>query len=405
METLDDRLVARVLWEHPHPLFARLRPQAPVWRVPGQNAYLVSSWELVAEASERVADFSNHFGYTLFRHDDGTLGALETGAIGPDVFAGEDPPAHTTQRRIFLPELVQQKVDGLEPAVGELADELLDGLLAERRGDAAAELAHRLPLRVVAEYVVGFLEPDLDQLRQWMFTGSRLTGGLLTLDEMMALSGEVAPMLPWTSAQLDAALEQPTTGVLAAAATAVRDGALTSEEAAFTLMVLLGAGAETTTSLLGITIAILAERPDLQEQLRAEPSLVPAFVSEALRFDSPFRFHPRTAARTTELGGVQIPAGPLVLLLWGAANRDPEVFDDPDDIRLDRHNTHLHLGFGRGVHHGIGAPLARLEARVVLKRLLARTASFALDPDQPPRWSDSIWVRRHEHLPVLFEPR
>lgn len=403
MESLEARLAAAVLWEDPYPLFERLRREAPVWRLPGEHAYLVSSWKLVAEATDRVADFSNHFRYTLFRHEDGTLGVLETGAMGPDVFAGEDPPAHTAQRRLFAPELVQPKVEGLEPYVAALADELLDDLLSHRRADAATGLAHPLPMQVVAQQVIGFLEPDLDRLRHWMFTGSRLSGGLLTLDQMLSLSGEVAGMVPWTAAQLDSALERPSTGLLAAAATAVRDGALTSEEAAFTLMVLVGAGAETTTSLLGLAIGILAERPDLQDELRAEPAKIPSFISEVLRFESPFRFHPRTASRTTELGGVEIPRGALVLLLWSAANRDPEVFPDPDEIRLDRRNPHLHFGFGRGVHHCIGAPLARLEARVVLERLLERTTSFAADPDRHPRWSDSIWIRRHEHLPVTLQ--
>ena len=405
METLEDRLVARALWEDPYPLFTRLRREAAVWRLPGENAYLVSTWKLVTEATDRVADFSNHFRYTLFSHEDGTLGALETGAIGPDVFAGEDPPAHTAQRKVFFPHLTPPRIEGLEPYVAAVADELLDDLLAKGRGDAATALAHPLPMRVVAEQVIGFHEPELDQLRHWMFTGSRLTGGLLTLEQMMALSGEVVGMAPWTTAQLESALKQPATGLLAAAADAVRSGALTHEEAAFTLMVLVGAGAETTTSLLGIAIAILAERPELQDELRANPSNIEAFVSEVLRFESPFRFHPRTASRTTELGGVEIPRGALVLLLWSAANRDPEVFEDPDLIKVNRHNAHLHVGFGRGVHHCIGAPLARLEARVVLTKLLERTASFQVDPDWPPRWSDSIWIRRHENLGLVLQPQ
>ena len=403
---IDDRLVAAEFWRDPYPLFERLRREAPVWQLPGENAFFVSTWELVADATRRVQDFSNHFRYTAFCHDDGTLGVLETGAIGPDVFAGADPPVHTAQRKIFFAELVQKKIDAIEPYVAALTDELLDGLLAERGGDAATGLAHLLPMRVVAERVIGFRDPDVEQIRHWMFEGSRLVGGLMTLDQMASLSGEVAGMMPWTDAQLDAAIASSKEGdVLSAAAAAVRNGSLTHEEASFTLMVLVGAGAETTTSLIGIAIGLLAERPDLQEELRADPAKVPAFIEEVLRFESPFRYHPRTAARTVELDGVKIPEGALVVLLWSAANRDAAVFERPDEILLDRGNTHLHFGFGRGVHHCVGAPLARLEARVVLTKLLERTKSFTLDPDRPPRWSDSIWIHRHEQLPVVMEPR
>lgn len=404
MQATSDRLNATALWQHPHRLFAALRQDAPVWRMPGENAYLVSTWKLVAEAADRVTDFSNHFRYTLFSHQDGTLGALETGALGPDVFAGADPPVHTAQRKIFFSEFTQKRIDVLEPHVAAVADDLLDRLLSGGNGDAAVGLAHPLPMRVIAEQVIGFRDPDLDQLQRWMFDGSRLSGGLLTLDQMASLSGELAGLTSWTTMQLDEALASERPGVLGAAAAAVRDGSLTHEEAAFTLMVLVGAGAETTTSLIGIAIGILALHPELQDELRSETSKVASFVEEVLRFESPFRYHPRTASRDTELGGVDIPAGALVLLLWGSANRDPEVFECPDEIRLDRRNSHLHFGFGRGIHHCIGAPLARLEARVVLTKLLERTTSFVSDPTGTPRWTESIWIHRHEELPLLFDP-
>jgi cytochrome P450 family 144 len=256
------------------------------------------------------------------------------------------------------------------------------------------------------ESVAGFRDADVAKVGNWMIEGSRLAGGLLTLDEIVERSAEVAGMMPWTEAQLDRAIaEAPTDDLLGAAAAAVRDGSLTHEQAAFTLMVFVGAGAETTTSLVGIAIAELAGRPDLQDRLRADPALVPQFVEEVLRYESPFRFHPRTAARETELGGVTIPEGALLLLLWASANRDETVFDDADELVVDRANAHLHFGFGRGVHHCVGAALARLEARVVLRRLLERTTSFALDPGSDIRWADSIWIHRPDELAIVMEVR
>ena len=102
---------------------------------------------------------------------------------------------------------------------------------------------------------------------------------------------------------------------------------------------------------------------------------------------------------------MEIPRGSLVLLLWASANRDPLVFTDPDAIVVDRPNSHLHFGFGRGTHHCVGAALARLEARVVLEKLLARTRQFVLDPGEPEQWHPSIWVHGHDRLPLVVQPR
>jgi cytochrome P450 len=398
------RLVGNEIVEDPYPFYARLRRDSPVWRVPDTDAVLVSTWDLVAEAASRVEDFSNNFRHALFSQDDGTVGVLNLGSGGaPDVFAGADPPAHTIHRKLFLPALAQKKMELLEGEVSALADELLDRLLAEDHADAATGLANPLPIRVITERVIGFHDPDVAQTQRWVFGGSRMMGGRLRLDEIAAVGEEVGGMLPWVAAQLDAALASSAGGdVLSAAATGVRDGVLSRQEATFTLMVLVGAGGETTTSLIGNAIRILAERPSLQVELRADLSLVPAFVEEVLRFESPFRFHPRTARRAVEFGGIDIPKGAMVALLWGAANRDETVFERPDDIVLDRPNAPLHFGFGRGIHHCVGAPLARLEARVVLSKLLGRTTFFRLDPDRPPRWTDNLWARRHERLPVVL---
>jgi cytochrome P450 len=400
-----DGLVGVELVEDPYPFYEQLRQDAPVWRLPQTDAFLVSTWDLVTEAAGRVDEFSNHFRHTLFSQDDGTLGVIDNGEGGaPDVFAGADPPAHTAHRKVFFPELVQTRMDRLEPDVAVLADQLLDELLRRECVDAAADLADLLPLRIMAERVIGFRAADIAQTQRWVFGGSRFMGGRLRLHQMATVAAEAAGMWPWVAEQLDDALAAPTGGdVLHAAAAGVRDGLLTRDEAAFTLMVLLGAGGETTTSLIGNAIRILAERPHLQNELRANLNLLPVFIEEVLRLESPFRFHPRTARRPVQLGGVEIPERAMVALLWGAANRDASVFERPDEFVLARPNIRQHVAFGRGIHYCVGAPLARLETRVVLTRLLERTRRFALDPEQPPQWVDSLWIRRHEQLPISIE--
>ena len=392
--------------EDPHPLFARLRRDAPVWQVPGTQLYLVTTWHLVNEAAARVHDFSNRFRHTLFVHDDGSLGVLDNGDAGAvDVFAGADPPDHGAHRAIFFPELVQKRLAHLEPDVSARADALLDAALASTRFDAAAALADPLPLQVMAERVIGFTDVDPDDVQRWVLGGSRLVSGRLRLDEMADAAGEVAGLWPWVDGQLEAALVGPGAGgVLDAAADGVRRGVLSREQASFTLMILLGAGGETTTSLIGNAIRVLAERPALQAEVRDAPELVPALLEETLRFESPFRFHPRLATAPTSLGGFDVPARAMVALCWASANRDEHEFVQPHEFDVHRASTRHHMGFGRGIHFCVGAPLARLEARVVMTRLLERTRAFALDPADPPQWVDSVWIRRHARLPVIVEP-
>jgi cytochrome P450 len=191
-------------------------------------------------------------------------------------------------------------------------------------------------------------------------------------------------------------------GVCAAAVDARE---LTEAEAFAMFFLLVSAGGESTTSLTGTGVRILAERPELQDRLRREPELIPAFVEEACRIDPPFRGHYRRVVSDTELGGVKVPGGSTVVLVWSAANRDPGAFSEPDDIDLQRPNPRQHVGFGWGIHLCVGAPLARIEAKVAFERLLARTTSFAVDPAQLPlRHHRSLMIRRLVELPLIVEP-
>ncbi len=170
----------------------------------------MSSWALVTEAAGRVDDFSNHFRHTLFSEDDGTIGVIDNGeGGGPDVFAGADPPDHSAHRRVFFPELVQARMDRLESDVVALADRLLDELLGRRSADVAGGLADVLPLRIMAERVIGFRAAEIAQLQRWVFGGARFMGGRLRVDELAAVGAEVAGMWPWVAEQLDEALAEP----------------------------------------------------------------------------------------------------------------------------------------------------------------------------------------------------
>jgi cytochrome P450 family 144 len=176
-------------------------------------------------------------------------------------------------------------------------------------------------------------------------------------------------------------------------------------EATIILHTLLSAGGESTTSLLGNAVRMLAEDPALQQRLRERPQDVDVFVEEALRLESPFRLMMRSVPHDTALGGIDIAAGSTVLLLSAAGNRDPAQFDHPDQIDLARASPKRHLAFGHGIHFCVGAALACIEARAVLNAILEQTRGFSLDPDRAPRWVDSLLVRRHAQLHVRTTPR
>lgn len=164
------------------------------------------------------------------------------------------------------------------------------------------------------------------------------------------------------------------------------------------LVILFGAAGESTASLLGSAVRLLAEDAELQQRLRADLDLIPAFVEEVVRLETPFKFHYRVVRRETQLCGTLLQPNDLLLVSWAAANRDPEQWPDPHKLLLDRPGAARHLGFGYGIHFCIGAPLARLEGRVALEELLARTRLIKLDAARPPEHVSSLFVRRLQQL-------
>jgi cytochrome P450 len=232
-----------------------------------------------------------------------------------------------------------------------------------------------------------------------------MLGSTLSYDELMELVTRIGEIETWIADQLAAAVQEPGDDLLGAVARGVGGEVFGDFEAIVILHTLLSAGGETTTSLIGNAVGLLAEHQELQEHLRRNPEQIPRFVEEALRMESPFRYQMRSVPKDTTLGGVDIPADATLLLLFGAANRDDAEFERPDEVDLQRKVPRLHMAFGRGIHHCVGAPLARIEARIVLTVLLERTASITLDPERTPRWVNSLMVRRHEQLPLRLVAR
>ncbi len=385
--------------DDPYRFYAELRADAPVWEIPGTGIFTVATFQLLAEAAGRVEDFSSNINCLLFRDDDGIPCRLPFGDAGVQALATADPPMHALHRDAVFPELVAKRMAALEPDIVEIANQCVSRAVEEETVEFMTAIGNVVPITMISR-LIGFHDSDLDQLLSAAFDSTAMLGSTLSYDELVALIARTGEIQTWIAGQLSTAMGDPTNDLLGAVARGVTGGAFSQYEAMAILHTLLSAGGESTMSLLGNAVRILAEHQDLQEQLRQNPEMIPMFVEEALRLEPPFRYHMRFVPNTTALGGVEIPAGATVLLLWGAANRDAAMFEHPESIDLTREVPRRHVAFGRGVHHCVGAPLARVEARNVLGVLLARTSAITLDADRPPKWANSLMVRRHEELPV-----
>jgi cytochrome P450 len=409
-----DPLFDPAVVEDPHEYYARLRRTDPVHHVPGTTAYLVTRMDLIHEVVAKPAVYSSVSTVFLHHHADqggpGLRGVSPTAEVDTSqgmVLATADPPDHTRQRKVVTRRLSTSVMQGMEPEFRELVDGVLDGALAKGRIELMGELAEPLPMVMVAR-ILGVDDEKAPALKEQGYASVEAISGFVT-DERLAELG--APMMnvgPVVDRYLEArgAQQYDPDSLIGVCGQAVEDGELTDMEAMATLFLLISAGGESTTSLTGTGARILAERPELQDRLRRAPHLVPAFVEEACRIDPPFRGHYRSVVADAELGGVALPAGSTLVLMWPAANHDHDAFDTPDDVDLDRPNPRQHVGFGWGIHLCVGAPLARVEAKVAFEQLLARTTSFAIDPDAAPlRHHRSLMVRRLVELPLVLEPR
>jgi cytochrome P450 family 144 len=385
--------------DEPYDFYRTLRSRAPVWTVPGTHVVTVATFDLISEAVGRPEDFSSNILSLIYRDEEGLPARLDFGGTAPPTLATADPPLHTVHRKAVFPELVARRMLTLEEDIRVLCATAIDQALSDDQFEFMSTVGNVVPITVVAR-LIGFRDVNPAQLLEAAFDSTAMIGGTMTLDRLTELVTRIGIIQEWIRLQIAGTTESDEDGILLAVRRALDAGTLQEGEVQIILHTLLSAGGETTSSLVGNAVRLLADDPELQRRLREKPELIDTFVEEALRLESPFRQQMRSIPHDTTLGGVDVPAGSTAVLLFGSANRDPAQFDNPDVVDLTRGSPRRHLAFGQGIHYCVGAALARIEARAVLTTLLERTQEFAVDPNDAPRWAESFLVRRHQHLPL-----
>ncbi len=374
----------------PYPLFKQVRGISPVVHVPPPfDGWLIFDFETVKRVIFDHVAFSSRV------------------PAPPNWFIFTDPPIHSKQRALISRAFTPSVVANLEPWIRQLSRELLDPLVDRGEMDLVEDYAAPLPMKVIAR-LIGIPPADWTRFRRW-------SDGILKISFTRADEATKAAAFAEFQAatvEMDAYLVEATAGrrrapaddLLTRLIEAEVDGErLTHEQILGFFQLLLVGGQETTANLISNAVLSLVEHPDQLGRLIESPELLPKAIEEVLRYRSPFQWLMRTPTRDIEVHRQTIPAGRLVLPMIGSANRDDRQFPDAERFDITR-DPNPHLAFGQGIHACLGAPLARLEARIALADIFSRMKDLALASDEPWPPRKSMNVLGPASLPIRFEP-
>ena len=387
-----DYFTDQSLIPNPHPYFDHLRARNPTACPINNGVLAVTGWEAANAVYKDVDSFSSCVAVAgpftpipFVPEGDDICAQLEEHRTEIPMFehmVTMDPPNHTDARSLLSRLLTPKRLKENEDFMWRLADRHIDEFVADGQCEFLTAYARPFSLIVVAD-LLGVPEEDHEEFRAAF-------GAMLPGTRIGALDHEPIATNPlqWADEKFSFYIEDrrqnPRDDVLTALATAKYPDGSTPEvvDVVRTATFLFGAGQETTAKLLSAALRVLGDQPDIQQQLRDDRSLIPIFIEECLRMDSPVKSVFRMARKSTKLGDIDVPAGTTVMVSPGAANRDPSRFEEPHEFRLDRKNVREHIAFSRGIHSCPGAPLARVEGRVSLERILDRLADITIDEDR-----------------------
>jgi cytochrome P450 len=385
----------------PYPYYRRVRETAPVYKTP-QGFWLATGYEDVALIL-RDKRFGKDFVGNMRRRY-GDKAGLDEPAIAnlARTMLVLDPPDHTRLRGLVTKAFTARRVADMRPRIRALVDEQLDRVIDKGEMDVMRDLAHRLPVIVICD-MLGIPEEH----RAPFLAGSNVNGRIidpvpLTREELDQANRNTQMASVYFKQLCELRRREPRDDLTTELVRAEEAGdKLTPEELDANIGLLFGAGHETTTNLIGNGLLALQRQPDQWERLKSDPSLIPNAVEELLRYDSSVQLTGRVTNTEVELSSVTLGPSESIIALLGAANRDPAQYPDPD--RLDVGREHIRpMSFGGGIHHCLGAQLARLEAELVFTALIERIPNIRLPEKDAPAWRHTFTLRGLSKLPAVW---
>ncbi len=358
----------------------------------GRGMWVLTRYADVLEVAQDWRTFSSDY-RMLMEAEAFSAGVGDTPPISTD------PPAQRDYRRLMNPFLSPQAVAGYEPKVREIVTELIDDFVEDGHCDLAGQLAYLVPPRMLYRAVFGI--DDEDQLQRTLQYNKMMIEATDPVERGQAAGA----WMNWVDELIERRRASPRrVDVIDALLHGSVDGRpLTGEEVSGAVRLLILGGFFTTNDAIGSAMMMLIERPDIQERLRRDPTLIPQIFDETLRLEPPVVSLFRVCTRDVELGGRQLRKGDAVLIHFGGANRDPDEFDDPAELRLGR-SPNRHLSFGGGPHRCIGSNVARLNLRIVFEEILSRLHDVRITEGDQPRYAPPSFARGPEYLPISFTP-
>ncbi|WP_068071726.1 cytochrome P450 [Novosphingobium lentum] len=394
----------------PFPAYDALRADQPVYRDPLTGNFVLTRYADVRRSLLNPKVFSNRTGLIVERassvQDEVDRIYRDGGWMPLDTLVSNDPPEHRLYRVLVDKVFTTPRVTGLEPRIEAIIDALLDDLPAGTEFDFLDAFAVRLPMYVIAEQL-GVARADMDRFKLWSDVSVEAVSPMIPPAREIEIAQTIVDLQNYLARVIERVRAAPEDTLISHLASTETEGRLlTMRELLGVIQQLLVAGNETTTTTLASGMKLLIDHPDLAERMAVDPALVPRFVEEALRTCAPIQTLFRKALEDVEVDGVTIPAGAMVEVRYGAANRDPAQFACPADVDLSRANAAGHLAFGAGIHMCIGNQLARGELRLAFAALTRRFKNFrATRGDGGVEWATSYIAYGPTRLWMACETR
>ncbi len=393
--------------ECPYPFYRAMREHAPVYEPPGAGFYIVSRYADAVRVLHDTDTFkSNAGGQGLGMPMTPAKEAILREAVPVvNTMVTNDPPGHSRYRSLVNKAFSARRVAAMEPSIRAIANELVDAFIDDGEVELVSQFAIGLPLTVIAD-AFGVSRDDLGRFKQWSDDAVLPLGGMITPErDLEAARGQVE-FQKYFIARLEERRSEPRDDLLSALLEARVEGQtpLDTPELLSIISQILVAGNETTTNMVAAATLLLIQHPAQLKAVRANHSLIPNLVEEALRYESPVQGLFRLVARDTEVGGTYIPAGARLIVMYGSANRDEGQFPDGEEFDIFRANARTHLAFGQGIHFCLGAPLARMEGVVGFETLLSRLTNIRAAPGKNDfTHTPSFILRGLKHLNLTFD--